>query len=290
MNYLEIISKSYLNYFNYLKNELVYPNWDNYFYGLILISLFVWILELLFPWRKNQPLFRDGFWLDLFYMFFNFFILNLILLIALSDLTVTVINDFLSYFNLKLASIKVIDLSQFSKPVSLLLFFVISDFIQYNTHRLLHKVPFLWQIHKVHHSAKQMGFATHFRYHWLEPIIYKSIIYIPLVLLGGFNLQDVFIVHFVAISIGHLNHANLGWNYGLFKYIFNNPKMHVWHHGKSLPNKNGINFAISLSIWDYLFKTNYIPYDGKNIELGFENDENFPQNFVAQEVTYPMRK
>ena len=290
MNYLEIISKSYLNYFNYLKNEIVYPNWDNYFYGLIVISLFVWILEILFPWRKNQPLFRDGFWLDLFYMFFNFFILNLILLIALSDLTVTVINDFLSYFNLKLASIKVIDLSQFSKPVSLLLFFVISDFIQYNTHRLLHKVPFLWQIHKVHHSAKQMGFATHFRYHWLEPIIYKSIIYIPLVLLGGFKLQDVFIVHFVAISIGHLNHANLGWNYGILKYIFNNPKMHVWHHGKSLPNKNGINFAISLSIWDYLFKTNYIPYDGKNIELGFENDENFPKNFVAQEVTYPMRK
>ena len=290
MNYIEIISKSYLNYFNYLKNEIVYPNWDNYFYGLIVISLFVWILEILFPWRKNQPLFRDGFWLDLFYMFFNFFILNLILLIALSDLTVTVINDFLSYFNLKLASIKVIDLSQFSKPISLLLFFVISDFIQYNTHRLLHKVPFLWQIHKVHHSAKQMGFATHFRYHWLEPIIYKSIIYIPLVLLGGFNLQDVFIVHFIAISIGHLNHANLGWNYGIFKYIFNNPKMHVWHHGKSLPNKNGINFAISLSIWDYLFKTNYIPYDGKNIELGFENDENFPQNFVAQEVTYPIRK
>lgn len=290
MNYLEIISKSYLNYFNYLKNELVYPNWDNYFYGLIVISLFVWILELLFPWRKNQPLFRDGFWLDLFYMFFNFFILNLILVIALSDLTVTFINDFLLYFNLKLASIKVIDLSQFSKPISLLLFFVISDFIQYNTHRLLHKVPFLWQIHKVHHSAKQMGFATHFRYHWLEPIIYKSIIYIPLVLLGGFNLQDVFIVHFIAISIGHLNHANLGWNYGLFKYIFNNPKMHVWHHGKALPNKNGINFAISLSIWDYLFQTNYIPYDGKNIELGFENDENFPQNFFAQEVIYPMRK
>lgn len=290
MKYLDIIIKSYLNYLNYLKSELIYPNWDNYFYGLIIISLFVWILELLFPWRKNQPIFRNGFWLDLFYMFFNFFILNLILLIALSNLASTLINDFLSLFNLQLASIKIIDLSQFSKPLALLVFFVVSDFIQYNTHRLLHKVPFLWQIHKVHHSAKQMGFATHFRYHWLEPIIYKSIIYIPLILIGGFNLQDVFIVHFAAISIGHLNHANLGWNYGFFKFVFNNPKMHIWHHGKTLPNKNGINFAISLSIWDYIFKTDYIPGDGKNIELGFENEENFPQNFIAQESIYRLKK
>ena len=289
MKYLDIILKSYLNYFNYLKIELIYPNWDNYFYGLLIISLSVWILELLFPWRKNQPVFRKGFWLDLFYMFFNFFILNLILLIALSNLASTLVNDFLSLFNLQLTSIKIIDLSQFSKPLALLVFFVVSDFIQYNTHRLLHKVPLLWQIHKVHHSAKQMGFATHFRYHWLEPIIYKSIIYIPLILIGGFNLQDVFIVHFVAISIGHLNHANLGWNYGFFKYIFNNPKMHIWHHGKTLPNKNGINFAISLSIWDYIFKTDYIPSDGKNIELGFQNEESFPQSFVMQESVYNLK-
>ena len=35
------------------------------------------------------------------------------------------------------------------------------------------------------------------------------------------------------------------------------------------------------------FKTNYIPFDGKDIELGFENDEKFPNDFMRQE-TYPI--
>jgi len=64
-----------------------------------------------------------------------------------------------------------------------------------------------------------MGFATQFRYNWMEAIIYKSIAYIPLILIGGFQLQEVFIVHFIAIAIGHLNHANIGWDYGILKYF-----------------------------------------------------------------------
>jgi sterol desaturase/sphingolipid hydroxylase (fatty acid hydroxylase superfamily) len=286
--YVDIISDSYSGYFNYLKNEIVSLHIENYFFGLIFISILVFVLEIIFPWRKNQPIFRKDFWLDCFYMFFNFFLLNLIVLIALSNVTAQLFNDLLSVFNLKLASIQLIDISKYPKVVSLLLFFVISDFIQWNTHRILHRVPFLWNFHKVHHSVKQMGFAAHLRYHWVEPIVYKSMLYIPMAIIGGFSIQDVFIVHFFAITIGHLNHANLGWDYGFLKYIFNNPKMHIWHHAKELPNKYGTNFALTLSMWDYIFKTNYIPYDGKNIELGFENDEQFPDTFINQEA-YPLK-
>jgi len=50
------------------------PWQTNYFWGLIIISLIVWLLEIIFPWRKNQSIFRKDFWLDGFYMFFNFFI------------------------------------------------------------------------------------------------------------------------------------------------------------------------------------------------------------------------
>jgi sterol desaturase/sphingolipid hydroxylase (fatty acid hydroxylase superfamily) len=80
-------------------------------------------------------------------------------------------------------------------------------------------------------------------------------------------------------------------NYGFLKYILNNPKMHIWHHAKELPEnrKYGVNFALTLSIWDYLFQTNYIPYSGKNIELGFEDDEKFPKNFFQQGI-YPFGK
>ncbi|MDA7808573.1 sterol desaturase, partial [Flavobacteriaceae bacterium] len=49
------------------------PWYQNYFWGLLFISLFVWGLEIVFPWRKQQRIFRKDFGLDAFYMFFNFF-------------------------------------------------------------------------------------------------------------------------------------------------------------------------------------------------------------------------
>ena len=55
------------------------PFYTNYFWGLILISLFVWGLEMVFPWRKEQAIFRKDFWLDGFYMFFNFFIFSIVI-------------------------------------------------------------------------------------------------------------------------------------------------------------------------------------------------------------------
>ena len=286
--YIDIILNSYSGYFNYLKNEIFYWNWDNYFYGLIAISLGVWLLEIIFPWRKNQAVFRKDFWLDLFYLFFNFFLLNLILVIALSNITEQIINDFLLFFGLELTSIQLFSISKFPQAIALFLFFIVSDFIQWNVHRLLHTIPFLWKIHKTHHSVKEMGFAAHFRYNWMEPLVYKVLLYIPIILIGGVNLKDVFIIHFISIAIGHLNHANIGWDYGFLKYIFNNPKMHIWHHSKKIPNKNGVNFGISLSIWDYIFRTNYIPSDGRDIELGFNDDDKFPEDFVKQEL-FPLR-
>jgi len=289
--YIDIIIKSYSGYWNYLKYELISLNhWDNYFYGLIAISFLVWILEIAFPWRKEQSIFRKDFWLDAFYMFFNFFLLNLIVLIALSNTAATFFNDILGKIGLSVSSFQLFDVDDLPKGLGLFIFFVVSDFVQWNTHRLLHHVPLLWNFHKVHHSVKEMGFAAHLRYHWMEPVIYKSLLYIPLAIIGNYNAKDVAIVYFFTLAIGHLNHANLGWDYGILKYIFNNPKMHIWHHAKELPEnaRYGVNFGLTLSIWDYLFKTNYIPYSGKDIELGFEGDEKFPEHFLAQEI-YPLK-
>ena len=290
--YLEIISKSYSDYWNYIKQSVLFElNWENYFYGLILISLIVWGLELAFPWRKNQPAFRKDFWLDTFYMFFNFFLLNLIVLIALSNTAAALFNDVLGLVGLSVSSFQLFDINSFPYWLRIFTFFIIIDFVQWYTHTLLHKYEFLWNFHKVHHSVKQMGFAAHLRYHWMEPVMYKSMKYIPLAIIGGFTAQDVAVVHFFNITIGHLNHANINWDYGFLKYILNNPKMHIWHHAKELPEnrKNGVNFGITLSIWDYLFKTNYIPHSGRDIEIGFEGDEHFPKDFINQEL-YPLNK
>ncbi|PKH49719.1 sterol desaturase [Tenacibaculum sp. Bg11-29] len=288
--YLDIIKSSYSNYWNYIKQSVLMElNWENYFYGLIIISLFVWGLEIVFPWRKNQSIFRKDFWLDGFYMFFNFFLLNLIILIALSNSAAQIFNDLLGFIGLSIESFQLFNINEFPLWVRLLVFLVIIDFVQWFTHTLLHRYDFLWNFHKVHHSVKEMGFAAHLRYHWMEPVLYNSMKYIPLAIIGGFTAKDIALVHFFNITIGHLNHANINWDYGFLKYILNNPKMHIWHHAKELPieRRKGVNFGITLSIWDYIFKTNYIPHSGRNIEIGFTGDEQFPKGFLNQEI-YPL--
>ena len=129
-----------------------------------------------------------------------------------------------------------------------------------------------------------MGFAAHLRYHWMENIFYKPLKTLVVLLIVGGEPTDAFIIHFIAITIGHLNHANIKITWGPLKYIFNNSVMHLYHHVKTLPENrtSGINFGISLSIWDYLFRTNYIPESSGSIELGFSDDEVFPKGFFGQ--------
>lgn len=261
------------------------PWYNNYFWGLIAISLFVWGLEMLFPWRKDQSIFRKDFWLDGFYMFFNFFIFSIaisgfykILQLGFGDLGIT---D---------KSLSLIDPSEWPMPLQLLVFFIVLDFVQWLTHIFLHKFPFLWKFHKVHHSVKEMGFAAHLRYHWMENVFYKPLKTFGVMILGGFEPEQAYIVHFLAIAIGHLNHANIKLTWGPLKYIINNPVMHLYHHSYTLPEgRYGVNFGISLSLWDYIFRTNYIPDDTGTIPLGFPGDENFPNDFVGQ-TTYGFKK
>jgi sterol desaturase/sphingolipid hydroxylase (fatty acid hydroxylase superfamily) len=289
MEIWNFVKYSFLGYGNYLLEELIRPSWNNYFYALIFISLAVWLLEVFFPWRKNQGIFRKDFWMDTFYMFFNFFIFNLLVFIALSSMVEALFLEGLFFVSKDLDSLQLINLNDFPFVFRLVLFFVITDYIQWRTHRLLHKSAWLWTFHKVHHSVKEMGFAAHLRYHWMETLVYKTVLYIPLAIIGGFQVDAVVFVHLMTLTIGHLNHANIKLSYGPLKYIFNNPEMHIWHHAKAVPENHsfGVNFGISLSIWDYIFKTSYIPESGRDIELGFEGDETFPTHFIHQEI-YPL--
>lgn len=286
--YIHIAKNSFSDYYHYLIIEISNPSWTNYFYWLITLSLLVWVIEIIIPWRKNQKIFRRGFWLDSFYILFNFFIFSLIGFNAVSNIAVALFSDFLALFGItNLVAINVQNLPVWSQ---LVIMFIIADFIQWNVHRQLHKRPWLWEFHKVHHSVKEMGFAAQFRFHFMESIFYKTVQYVPLAMIG-FGIQEFFVVHMFAVLVGHLNHANVGWSYGFLGYIFNNPKMHIWHHSKQLPKEHpyGMNFGLTLSIWDYLFKTAYVPKDGRDIELGFHDDEDFPEDFGGQMV-YPFRK
>ena len=282
--YLDIFLGSFPGYWNYLKSEVLFtyaykPWYENYFYWLILLSLLVWGLEIVAPWRKGQPILRRDFWIDGFYMFFNFFLFSLIGYNALSNVGVALFTDALAAVGVE--NLVAFRVAQWPAGLQLLVMFVAVDFIQWNVHRLLHRVPWLWEVHKVHHSVKEMGFAAHLRFHWMETIVYKAILYIPLAMIG-FGIDDFFLVHIIALAIGHLNHANLRLDYGPFRYLLNNPVMHIWHHASALPAQTGVNFGISLSLWDYLFRTAYIPRSGRDIELGWSGDQDFPAGFLQQ--------
>jgi sterol desaturase/sphingolipid hydroxylase (fatty acid hydroxylase superfamily) len=286
--YLNILMGSYTGYFNYLKNEILQPSFHNYFYWLLGLSLVVWTLEIMFPWRKNQEKVRHDFWLDAFYMFFNFFLFSLVAYNAISNIAVQAFTDFLALFGVK--NLVAINVANLPGWVQLLTLFLVRDFIQWNIHRLLHKVPWMWEVHKVHHSIEEMGFAGHLRYHWMENVIYRTLEYIPLAMIG-FGIQDFFIVHIFTLAIGHLNHANIYLPLGPLKYIFNSPQMHLWHHAEELPKerRNGVNFGITLSMWDYIFGLNYVPKEDGNIKLGFDDMDKYPKSFWKQ-FTYSFWK
>lgn len=321
----------YKGYASYLWGEITNPSWHNYFYWLIIVSGFFFLLEILRPWRKTQKTFRKDFWLDFFYMFFNFFLFSLIIYNALSDVVVNL-------FNNGIEGLTGIDLKQLNPMYSwpmwaiLLVGFIVRDFVQWWTHRLLHRSDTLWKFHQVHHSVEEMGFAAHLRYHWMETVVYRTIEYIPLALLG-IGLYDFFVIHILSLAIGHYNHSNISvdgritagilgllfilasWtgiadiNYmmdmelstkllwsililmgfvfllgPLMKYIFNSPEMHIWHHAYDLPEdkKFGVNFGLSLAIWDYLFGTDYVPHEGRDIKLGYPGVEKMPRRFLDQ--------
>jgi len=280
--YITKFLDSFTNSIEWVWHSIIFevPWYTNYFWGLIIISIIVWGMEILFPWRKNQSIFRIDFWLDNFYMFFNFFIFSIII-----DGIYKLLSLFFVGIGISNTSFSLLDLTSLPLCLQLITFFIVLDFVQWFTHILLHKYQFFWKFHKIHHSVKEMGFSAHLRYHWMENILYKPLKTIGVMILGGFEPEQAYIVHFLAIAIGHLNHANIKITWGSLKYVFNNPVMHLYHHSYTLPKHSfGVNFGISLSIWDYIFNTYYIPEDSGTIKLGFPGDEEVPKTFFKQAI------
>jgi sterol desaturase/sphingolipid hydroxylase (fatty acid hydroxylase superfamily) len=281
--YFKIIYDGYTGYWNYFVNEILHPSWHNYFYWLVGASVIIWLLEVIFPWRKNQPLIREHFWLDIFYLFWNYFLFALVAYNALSMVGVQLFNDFLSLFGItNLVAIRVASLPGW---LQLVIIFVLRDFMQWNIHRLYHHVDWMWEFHKVHHSTRVMGFAALLRFHWMENILYRTLEYIPLAMIG-FGISDFFIVHIFTLVTGQLGHANLRIPLGPLRYFLNGPQMHLWHHAKEFPasHPHGFNYGITLSVWDFIFRTNYWPSNDENLPIGLPDDENFPEDFVGQTV------
>lgn len=256
--------------------QVAHPGWGNFFWLLIIVSFSVFILELIRPWRRAQPVLRPELAQDIFYMFFNMFLFPLIGYATVS----TVLAGEFEKISLVQSLRGFIPLHKLAPGLQILILFLLRDFLQWNIHVVLHRVPFLWKLHEVHHSSETMSFPVHLRYHWAENIIYRVPEYVVFLLIGS-NVSDVFIIYVVSLTIGHLNHANVKLPWGFLKYIFNTSELHMWHHAKNPPNRFGVNFAISLSLWDWVFRTAYNP-PRQPEAIGLTDETRFPKSFLRQ--------
>jgi sterol desaturase/sphingolipid hydroxylase (fatty acid hydroxylase superfamily) len=154
------------------------------------------------------------------------------------------------------------------------------DFIKWCTHNLLHRVPFLWAFHKVHHSIVDMDWMGDWRFHWVETVVYNTILYAPTLCLGVRGEVALAVGVFDTV-IGHFAHANLRWRIGWLKYVINSPEMHLWHHNHPDCGPINRNFALTLSVWDWVFGTAHLPGEAP-ARLGFIGVERYPSALPGQ--------
>ena len=247
----------------------------NYYNWLALLGVLFIVLERLWPRLPDQPLLRRGFLSDVFYIVFNSKYLGMLL----GYVTVLWIGPLDRVFARAW-------LSEWPWPVQFATLLVTIDFLKWCIHNLLHRVPWLWEFHKVHHSIVEMDWIGDWRFHWAEIMVYNALLYAPSALLGVRG-EVALAVGILDTLIGHFAHANLRWRIGWLKYIFNSPEMHLWHHNHPACGPMNRNFALTLSVWDWLFGTAHLPVRDP-ARLGFDGVERFPAELPGQWVA-PFR-
>jgi sterol desaturase/sphingolipid hydroxylase (fatty acid hydroxylase superfamily) len=260
----------------------------SYFAWLMVLSAAFLVLERLRPARASQPLWRPGLVRDAVFLVVNGHWLGVALALVSGPLQQRV-QAWASTVTLGETTLREVLWANVAQPWPVWLqfgvAFVVIDFMQWCVHNLLHRVPWLWEFHKVHHGIQHMDWIGSMRFHWAEAVIYKSLQYLPMVWLG-FRGDVLLVVWVLGTAIGHWNHANLKVDIGWLGYVLNSPRMHLWHHAHDAVQARPVNFGINLAVWDWLFGTAYLPPEPP-ARLGFTAIESFPQTFVGEEL-YPL--
>ena len=151
--------------------------------------------------------------------------------------------------------------------VTLLLYDLVFFLIHYSEH----KVPLLWAVHKIHHSAEVLTPLTRYREHFLEGPLYAAGAALSYGIAGGLfgwlcesgiTQATLFNIGFFSLVFGFngsFRHYHVAFHYPrwLSKWL-HSPVMHHTHHSY-LEKHHDTNLAAVTSIWDRLFGTLYIP-------------------------------
>ncbi|HEC13020.1 MAG TPA: sterol desaturase family protein [Acidiferrobacteraceae bacterium] len=133
---------------------------------------------------------------------------------------------------------------------------VIMDFIIYLQHVMVHAVPILWRLHRVHHADPDFDVTTGARFHTLEIILSMLIKFATIAVLGP-PVVAVVIFEVVLNANAMFNHGNVRLPLGLdrvLRWFMVTPDMHRVHHSVEDDEANS-NFGFSLPWWDRLFGT-----------------------------------
>jgi sterol desaturase/sphingolipid hydroxylase (fatty acid hydroxylase superfamily) len=133
---------------------------------------------------------------------------------------------------------------------------IILDFIIYLQHVLVHAVPALWRLHRVHHADLDFDVTTGLRFHPLE-ILLSMLIKIATIAALGPAVLAVIIFEVILNGMAMFNHGNVGlptWLDRILRWFVVTPDMHRVHHSIEDDETNS-NFGFNLSWWDRLFGT-----------------------------------
>lgn len=138
----------------------------------------------------------------------------------------------------------------------LVLTVLIMDFTIYLQHVLVHAVPVLWRIHRMHHSDLEFDVTTGSRFHPVEIAISMVI---KLVVVGALGAPALAVLIFEVIlnASAMFNHANVRIPKKvdrILRWLIVTPDMHRVHHS-IIPSETNSNFGFNLPWWDHLFGT-----------------------------------
>jgi sterol desaturase/sphingolipid hydroxylase (fatty acid hydroxylase superfamily) len=170
-------------------------------------------------------------------------------------------------------------------------------------HRLLHRVPFLWEFHKVHHSAEVMTPLTVYRSHPVEDVLFSLRgALVTGVVTGVFHhffrgqvtAWDVLGVNGIMVAFNafgaNLRHSHVWLSYGpAIEHVFISPAQHQIHHSVE-PEHYERNYGSCLAIWDWLGGSLHVTRGRLRLQFGLRpEDRNHAPDRLGSALLGPIR-
>jgi sterol desaturase/sphingolipid hydroxylase (fatty acid hydroxylase superfamily) len=133
---------------------------------------------------------------------------------------------------------------------------VAMDFVIWLQHLMVHAVPALWRLHRVHHADLDYDLTTGARFHPLEIVLSMGIKFATIALLGA-PVLAVVVFEVLLSACATFNHGNIRLPAALdraLRWFIVTPDMHRVHHSVEDDESNS-NFGFNLTWWDRLFGT-----------------------------------